>query len=93
MVLKIISKRNVDKVLLLLNNTGEMYFNEIQKELDLNAGTLTRIVSDLMEYKFIYKRVEDESKHLSKTYYGITDLGKKAIEIYKIKHEIEEELK
>uniref|UniRef100_A9A7Y3 Transcriptional regulator, ArsR family n=1 Tax=Methanococcus maripaludis (strain C6 / ATCC BAA-1332) TaxID=444158 RepID=A9A7Y3_METM6 len=88
MILKTISKKNVREILLLLESTDELYFNEIQKELGVNSGTLDRLLRDLLEQKLVSKRVEEKDVNLPKNYYKITKIGSKALDIFKIEEEL-----
>ncbi|MBM7408407.1 ArsR family transcriptional regulator [Methanococcus maripaludis] len=47
MFLKILSKSNAKEILMLLNEFGELYFGQIQKELNKPKSNLSRILSEL----------------------------------------------
>jgi len=85
MFLKILSKANAKEILLLLNEYEELYFGQIQKELDKPKSNLSRVISELQEEGLVNKRTEegDDDGRIPKNYYSITPLGKLAVEIYK----------
>ncbi|ABO34560.1 transcriptional regulator, ArsR family [Methanococcus maripaludis C5] len=84
MFLKILSKSNAKEILMLLNEYDELYFGQIQKELDKPKSNLSRILSELQEESLVNKRTEetDDDGRIPKNYYSLTNLGKMAVEIY-----------
>lgn len=92
MFLKILSKSNAKEILMLLNEFGELYFGQIQKELNKPKSNLSRILSELQENGLVSKRTEesDEDGRIPKNYYTLTKLGDIAIEIYECENKMEE---
>ncbi|MBA2858317.1 DNA-binding HxlR family transcriptional regulator [Methanococcus maripaludis] len=93
MLLNIISKKNTRAVLELLRENEEMYFSEIQRELDMNLGSLNRILNELMTLNILDKRKDSEDVALPKAYYFVTDYGEKVVELYDLEKDLEKESK
>ncbi|MBA2860960.1 winged helix-turn-helix domain-containing protein [Methanococcus maripaludis] len=88
MVLKAISRKNADVVLYALKD-NELYFNQLQKETNLNPSTLNTILNDLISADLVERRKEGKDIALPKTYYRITLYGLKALGFYELNMEIE----
>ncbi|MBA2863979.1 winged helix-turn-helix transcriptional regulator [Methanococcus maripaludis] len=94
MLMKLITKRNTKAVLDLIIENDEMYFSELQRALDnVNPGTLNRILKELMDAQILTKRVENENMAMPKTWYRLTDYGKKVIGLYDLEAKLENEAK
>jgi len=52
---------------------GERRFNELKRETDANARTLSRVLDDLQEADLVERRLEEESPVA--TYYSLTAKG------------------
>jgi DNA-binding HxlR family transcriptional regulator len=88
MVLKAISRKNADVVLYALKD-NELYFNQLQKETNLNPSTLNTILNDLINAELVERRKESKDIALPKTFYRITIYGLKALNFFELNLEIE----
>ncbi|GAB6877853.1 helix-turn-helix domain-containing protein [Halorubrum gandharaense] len=52
---------------------GERRFNELKRETDANARTLSRVLDDLQETGFVDRRMEEDAPVA--TYYSLTEKG------------------
>ncbi|MFC7187000.1 winged helix-turn-helix transcriptional regulator [Halorubrum yunnanense] len=59
---------------------GESRFNELKRETDANARTLSRVLDDLQETGFVHRRLEEESPVA--TYYSLTDKGESLAPVF-----------
>jgi len=60
--------------------SGESRFNELKRETDANARTLSRVLDDLQETGFVHRRLEEESPVA--TYYSLTDKGESLAPVF-----------
>lgn len=63
---------------------GELRFNELQRSTTANARTLSRVLGDLTERGFVYRRVDvaTDSPGPIATYYGLTDKGRSLSSVF-----------
>ncbi|AZQ14574.1 helix-turn-helix domain-containing protein [Halorubrum sp. PV6] len=59
---------------------GESRFNELKRETDANARTLSRVLDDLQETGFVHRRLEEDSPVA--TYYSLTDKGESLAPVF-----------
>lgn len=59
---------------------GESRFNELKRETDANARTLSRVLDDLQETGFVDRRLEEDSPVA--TYYSLTDKGESLAPVF-----------
>jgi len=59
---------------------GESRFNELKRETDANARTLSRVLDDLQETGFVDRRLEEESPVA--TYYSLTAKGESLAPVF-----------
>ncbi|KOX96985.1 winged helix-turn-helix transcriptional regulator [Halorubrum tropicale] len=59
---------------------GEARFNELKRETDANARTLSRVLDDLQETGFVDRRIEEDSPVA--TYYSLTDKGESLAPVF-----------
>jgi len=59
---------------------GESRFNELKRETDANARTLSRVLDDLQETGFVHRRLEEESPVA--TYYSLTEKGESLAPVF-----------
>ena len=59
---------------------GERRFNELKRETDANARTLSRVLDDLQETGFVDRRLEEDSPVA--TYYSLTDKGESLAPVF-----------
>ena len=59
---------------------GESRFNELKRETDANARTLSRVLNDLQETGFVDRRLEEDSPVA--TYYSLTDKGESLAPVF-----------
>ena len=59
---------------------GESRFNELKRETDANARTLSRVLDDLQETGFVHRRLEEASPVA--TYYSLTDKGESLAPVF-----------
>ncbi|MBP2144152.1 DNA-binding HxlR family transcriptional regulator [Methanococcus voltae] len=81
-MIKLLARKNVRKILDILEQERELYFREISKNTGINTGNLSEDLNKLYYKGLVSKRSEDIEKNLPKVYYSITDLGKDALSIY-----------
>ncbi|MCS3901372.1 winged helix-turn-helix domain-containing protein [Methanococcus voltae] len=81
-MIKLLARKNVRKILDILEREKELYFREISKNTGINTGNLSEDLNKLYYKGLVSKRSEDIEKNLPKVYYSITDLGKDALSIY-----------
>ncbi|TKX75245.1 transcriptional regulator [Halorubrum sp. GN11_10-6_MGM] len=60
--------------------SGEARFNELKRETDANARTLSRVLDDLQETGFVDRRLEEDSPVA--TYYSLTDKGESLAPVF-----------
>jgi len=93
-MLKVLAKKHTKRVLTTLQKYGELHFWALHKELRIDRSSLANILKELLEWGLVKKREEyDESKKFPKSYYSLTDLGKKALKVYEYIEELEKERK
>ncbi|BAP60613.1 ArsR family transcriptional regulator [Methanococcus maripaludis] len=90
MFLKVLSEKYSKEILLLLNDNEELYFNQIQKEIDVYKSNLSRTLNKLLEAGLIDKREEMQSpkRKVAKSYYKLTDLGRRSLKFYELENEL-----
>ncbi|MCS3901772.1 winged helix-turn-helix transcriptional regulator [Methanococcus voltae] len=83
MIVDLIKKRHVDRILKTLNN-NELYFGQLKNELNVDAGSLNKLLREMCDEGVVKKRIEEKTKSnkLSKVYYSLTDLGTELLEKY-----------
>ena len=59
---------------------GERRFNELKRETDANARTLSRVLDDLQESGFVARRMEEDAPVA--TYYSLTDKGESLAPVF-----------
>jgi len=59
---------------------GESRFNELKRETDANARTLSRVLDDLQETGFVDRRLEEDSPVA--TYYSLTAKGESLAPVF-----------
>jgi DNA-binding HxlR family transcriptional regulator len=59
---------------------GEARFNELKRETDANARTLSRVLDDLQETEFVDRRLEEDSPVA--TYYSLTAKGESLAPVF-----------
>ncbi|ACX72455.1 transcriptional regulator, ArsR family [Methanocaldococcus vulcanius M7] len=89
MIIKTLSKKYVREILEILNNKGVLTFSQLQKETKLHQGTLSRLLSELIEEGLVEKWTEETEYMLPKSCYKITQKGKNALILYKLDDFIE----
>ena len=60
--------------------SGEVRFNELKRETDANARTLSRVLDDLQEFGFVHRRLEEDAPVA--TYYSLTDKGESLAPVF-----------
>ncbi len=91
-MLKVLSKKNNKRVLMALYEYGELHFWGLKKYLKIDNSTLSSALKELLKWGLINKKeVIDESKKFPKSIYSLTELGQKAIKIYKDIEDLERE--
>jgi len=60
--------------------SGEARFNELKREIDANARTLSRVLDDLQETGFVDRRLEEDAPVA--TYYSLTDKGESLAPVF-----------
>ena len=60
--------------------SGEARFNELKRETEANARTLSRVLDDLQETGFVDRRLEEDSPVA--TYYSLTDKGESLAPVF-----------
>ncbi|MWV64936.1 transcriptional regulator [Halorubrum sp. JWXQ-INN 858] len=59
---------------------GERRFNELKRDTDANARTLSRVLDDLQETEFVDRRLEEDSPVA--TYYSLTAKGESLAPVF-----------
>jgi DNA-binding HxlR family transcriptional regulator len=59
---------------------GERRFNELKRETDANARTLSRVLDDLQESGFVDRRMEEDAPVA--TYYSLTEKGESLAPVF-----------
>jgi DNA-binding HxlR family transcriptional regulator len=60
--------------------SGEARFNELKRETDANARTLSRVLDDLQVTGFVDRRLEEDAPVA--TYYSLTDKGESLAPVF-----------
>ena len=60
--------------------SGEARFNELKREIDANARTLSRVLDDLQGTGFVDRRLEEDAPVA--TYYSLTDKGESLAPVF-----------
>ena len=89
MLIRVLSKKYVKEILELLDKKGELHFSQIHKEVSTHMSSLNRTLTELVKSGLISKRKENSKQALPKTYYKLTEKGKKALIFYKLEEEFE----
>jgi len=82
-MLKVLAKKHTKNILELLDDKN-MYFGELQKTLKINPNVLTKVLNEMIKEGLIKKWEEESTQKFGKSYYGITDKGKKALTVLNI---------
>jgi len=82
-LIKLLAKKHVKDILQYLDNYGEVHFGQMHKDLKIHKGTLSDVLDDLVDAGLLVKRREDSESLLPKTYYRLTDYGKKVLILMK----------
>ena len=93
-MLQIISKKNNKEILKLLAKYKELHYGALKRYSTLSSRSLSNALNELVENNLIKKRDEpfDKStKRIPKTFYSLTPLGKKALKIYELAEQLEQE--
>jgi DNA-binding HxlR family transcriptional regulator len=91
-MLRVLAKKNTKRVLLTLQKYGELHFWALHKKLKMDRSSLSIILKELLKCGLITKKeVIDDSKKFPKSIYSLTELGQKAIKIYKDIEDLERE--
>jgi len=91
MILKLLSKKNTKEIIELMYKNDELYFSQFLQELGLNHNTISRVLNELIDLEMVSKREEDTGSHkLSKTYYKLTEKGKKVLIFYELESAFED---
>jgi len=88
-VLKTVAKFQSRRVLKLLYEKGELHFGDILRELSISRSSLSNTLKELKNCGLITVRKIKEDQRLPKTYYKLTEKGKKALIFYKLEEEFE----
>ncbi|MBA2852989.1 DNA-binding HxlR family transcriptional regulator [Methanococcus maripaludis] len=89
MFLKVLSEKYSKEILLLLNENDELYFNQIQKEIDVYKSNLSRTLNKLLEARLIDKKEEiGSNRKVAKSYYKLTELGRRSLKFYDLENEL-----
>lgn len=59
---------------------GELRFNELKRQTDANARTLSRVLDDLQELGMVSRRLEEDAPVA--TYYGLTAKGESLCPVF-----------
>ena len=89
MLLKVLAREYPRKILNLLNEKEVMYFRQINEEIPIHKSSLARILNELVKYGLLEKWEEPTDDKRKKTYYKLTEKGKKALIIYQLEKELE----
>jgi DNA-binding HxlR family transcriptional regulator len=90
MLFSILAKKHVKQLLYRLIEEEEIGFSELKEEFQLDKSYLSRILRELESENLVSRREERENKRMPKSYYAITENGKKVIELYELEREIRE---
>jgi len=82
-LIKILAKKHVKEILQYLDNYDEVHFGQIHRDLKIHKGTLSEILDDLVDVGLLTKRRENSESLLPKTYYSLTDYGRKVLMLMK----------
>lgn len=89
MVLKLLSKKHMENILKLLNGGEELYVQQINDEIKINKSNLSQLLQELQDNGFVSKRIdEDTAKNLPKSYFKLTEKGKRALKVYEMIEEL-----
>uniref|UniRef100_A9A6E8 Transcriptional regulator, MarR family n=1 Tax=Methanococcus maripaludis (strain C6 / ATCC BAA-1332) TaxID=444158 RepID=A9A6E8_METM6 len=89
MVVEILTKKHVREILTLLYENEEMYLSEIQKVLEIDGGNLSTLLNKLVSEQLIEKKRIPQGESIPKSYFKITELGKKAFLVYDYDEKLE----
>jgi DNA-binding HxlR family transcriptional regulator len=90
MLFSILAKKHVKEILYRLNDENEMGFSKLNEEFQLDKSFLSRILRELESENLVSRREERENKRMPKSFYAITENGRKVINLYKLEEEIRE---
>ncbi|WP_456417063.1 helix-turn-helix transcriptional regulator [Methanocaldococcus sp.] len=83
-LIKLLAKKHVKEILQYLSIHGEVHFGQLHKDLQIHKGTLGNVLEELVDSGILNKRREDTGTLLPKTYYSLTDFGKRVLMVYKL---------
>ncbi|AEF96075.1 MarR family transcriptional regulator [Methanotorris igneus] len=90
-LLKLLAKKHVKEILQYLDTHGEVHFGQLHKDLNIHKGTLGNILDELVESEILNKRREETDALLPKTYYSLTNFGKRVLMVYKLCNALKKE--
>ncbi|MBA2858628.1 DNA-binding HxlR family transcriptional regulator [Methanococcus maripaludis] len=85
-----LAKKHVKELMYRLKEEDEIGFSKLNEEFQLNKSFLSRILRELESENLVSRREERENKRMPKSYYAITENGKKVIDLYELEQEIRE---
>jgi len=91
-LLYVISKPRNRVIISTILKHKKIHFSALLKYTKIPKVSLVRGLDELINYKLIKKEIEDPEKRMSKVYYSLTELGKKAVKIYDYAEQLEKEL-
>ncbi|XRO75237.1 winged helix-turn-helix transcriptional regulator [Methanocaldococcus sp. 28A] len=83
-LIKLLAKKHVKEILQYLAIHGEVHFGQLHKDLQIHKGTLGNVLEELVNAGILNKRREDAGNLLPKTYYSLTDFGKRVLIVYEL---------
>ncbi|ADC69785.1 transcriptional regulator, HxlR family [Methanocaldococcus sp. FS406-22] len=78
-LIKLLAKKHVKEILQYLDTYGEVHFGQLHKDLGIHKGTLGNVLEELVDAGLLNKRREDTGTLLPRTYYSLTDFGRKVL--------------
>jgi len=88
MLFNLLAKKHVKELLYRLTEKDEIGFSDLKEEFQLDKSYLSRTLRELESENLVSRREERENKRMPKSYYSITENGKKVIELYDLEQNI-----
>ncbi|MBB6402436.1 DNA-binding HxlR family transcriptional regulator [Methanococcus maripaludis] len=85
-----LAKKHVKELMYRLKEEDEIGFSKLKEEFQLDKSYLSRLLRELESENLVSRREERENRRMPKSYYAITENGKKVIDLYELEQEIRE---
>ncbi|WP_292459329.1 MarR family transcriptional regulator [Methanothermococcus sp.] len=91
MLFRLLSKKYVKDIIQILNTKGEIGFSELKSKLNVDKSYLSRLLCELEDNQIISRKEIIMDRRIPRSYFKLTPLGKKIIQLYELEEKLEKE--